>query len=414
MSSLSIAPYFPFARMKVVSQNAHLDLERPGTLLRLEPDGRFRPICHVCGTAGQVHSHGLRRFIRDLDLGPARTLLHVEYRRVWCHRCRRAKVEELSFADPSKRITRRLARYIYELCKVMTILEVARHLDLDPKTVKDVDKHFLDQEFGRSDYEGLQVLAIDEVALKKGLRGYMTVVMDYNTGRVVWMGQGHDMDTLDEFFGGMTAEQKEGIKAVAMDMWDPFINRVEHHCPNAKIVFDLFHLVKAYGEVIDAVRRDEVRKARRQNWTEESRFIKGSRYLLLKNRENLEPRQRAQLSELLAVNERISAVYMLKDQLKMIYHYRRRGWALKALDRWREMAAEVAHPQMERFIGCLYRHEQGILNHCDYAIGTSPLEGINNKIKVIKRKAYGFHDPKYFALKVKQALPGRKAATETG
>ncbi len=411
MSSLSIAPYFPFARVKVVRQNVHLDLETPGTLVYLEPDLRFRPLCHDCGTAGQVHSHGLRRMIRDLNVGPAQTFLQVAYRRVWCSACQRARVEQLSFADRSKRITHRLARYIYELCKVMTIEDVARHLDLNPKTVKAVDQHFLEQEFGQTDYDGLRILAIDEIALTKGQSGYMTVVLDPLTGRVVWMGEGRKKETVDAFFAGMSEAQKQAIEAVAMDMWEPFINRIQHHCPQAKIVFALFHVVKAFGEVIDEVRREEVRKATTDL---DRRYIKGSRYLLLKNRQNLRPHERGRLRDLLAANERISAVYQLKDQLKMIYHYRKRGWAKKALDQWCALAADVQHPAMKRFIGRLRFFEYGILNHCDYAIGTGRLEGVNNKIKVIKRKAYGFHDPAYFTLKVKQALPGPKSTTETG
>jgi len=410
MSSLSIAPYFPFARMKVVDQHVHLDHQKPETLLYLEPDRRFRPLCHECGQAGSVHSHGLRRMIRDLNVGPAQSLLQVEYRRVWCPHCQKAKVEQLSFADPSRRITHRLARTIYDLCKVMTLQDVADHLELDPKTIKAVDQHFLQQEFGEANYDGLSILAVDEIALRKGHQ-YMTVVLDYLTGRVVWMGEDRSKETLDAFFAGMSAEQKQGIAAVAMDMWKPFINRVQHHCPQAKIVFDLFHLVKAFGEVIDEVRRDEFHKAATKPDRE---CIKGSRYVLLKNRENLRPEERVRLQELLAANGQISAVYMLKDQLKMIYHYRRRHWAKRALDQWCELAAEVDHPLMQRFIGRLRFFEYGILNHCDHPIGTSPLEGVNNKIKVIKRKAYGFHDPEYFALKVKQASPGRKSATETG
>ena len=411
MSGLSIRPYFPFARMRVVDQNVHLDLPKPGTLLHLQPDVRFRPICHGCGGPGQIHSLGLRRFIRDLNIGPAQTWLHVEYRRVWCPGCQKASVEQLSFADPSQRITHRLARYIYGLCQVMTVQDVARHLDLDPKTVRAVDHHFLQQEFGETDYRGLKVLAIDEIALTKGQLGYMTVVLDYLTGRVVWMGEGHNKETLDRFFAGMMDEQKQAIQAVALDMWEPFINRVQHHCPQAKIVFDLFHLVKAFGEVIDEVRREEVRKAARRP---EAACIKGSRYLLLKNRQNLRADERVRLRELLAVNERLSAVYILKDQLKMIYQYRRRGWARKALDQWCTLAAEVDQPDMRRFIKRLRFFEYGILNHCDHPIGTSRLEGLNNKIKVIKRKAYGFHDPEYFALKVKQASPGLEPATKTG
>ena len=411
MSNLSIAAYFPFAHTKVVKQDAHCEIDVPGTLVHLEPDLRYRPICRACGAPGRVHSQGQRRFIRDLNLGPAQTLLHVEYRRVWCSACQAAKVEQLSFANVSKRVTHRLERYVYELCKVMTVQDVARHVDLDPKTVKAIEKQYLQQEFGQGDYDGLRVLAIDEITLRKGLGSYMTVVLDYRTGRVVWMGEGHRLETLDAFFAELTTAQREGIEAVALDMWDPFINRVRHHCPQAKIVFDLFHLVKAFGEVIDEVRREEVRLAANR---EDCCSLKGSRYLLLKNRQNLKADERIRLRALLAVNERLSAVYLLKDQLKMIYHYRRRGWAQRALDQWCALAQDVDHPWMRRFIGRLRRHEYGILNHCEHQIGTSPLEGVNNKIKVIKRKAYGFHDPEYFALKVKQALPGSKTTTKTG
>ena len=410
MSSLSIAPYFPFARVKVVSQAVHLDCRPPGALVHLAPDRRFRPLCHDCGAPAPVHSAGLRRVVRDLNMGPAQTFLHVEYRRVWCPDCGRARVEKLSFVDPSKRITQRLARYIYELCKVMTVQDVARHLDLDPKTVKAVDKRFLQEEFGRTDCAGLRILALDEISLSHGQQGYMSVVLDYLSGRVVWMGEGRRAESLDAFFAIMSQDQKDAIEAVAMDMWEAYVSAVRKHCPQAKIVFDLFHVVKAYGEVIDEVRRQEYKKAA----AHQRAYIKGSRYLLLSNRDNLRPEQAARLDELLAVNQRLCAVYILKDQLKAIYRYSSRPWAKKALEQWCRLAAQVDHPLMGRFIRRLQFFQEGILNHCEYPIGTSKLEGVNNKIKVIKRKAYGFHDPHYFALKVKQAIPGTKPTTETG
>jgi len=403
MSDLSITAYFPFARVKVVYQNLHLEAEPSASWIGLEPDHRYRPVCRVCQARGTVHSKGLRRIVRDLNMGPAQTFLQVEYRRVWCPNCQRAQVEQLEFLDPYKRVTQRLARAIHELCKTMTVSDVARHFDLAPKTVKDIDKHFLEEQFGQTNCGNLRILAIDEIAIRKG-HTYMTVVLDYETGRVVWMGEGRGKETLDLFFAGMTERQKAATEAVAIDMWEPYINRIRHSCPHAKIVFDLFHLVKAFGKVIDEVRRQEVRHAETRG---DAKVVKGSRYLLLKNRSNLRPKQRARLRELLAVNERLSAVYQLKDQLRVIYRYRRRGWARKAVDQWCEMAEEVDHPEMRRFIGRLRFFEDGILNHCEYPIGTSPLEGVNNKIKVIKRKAYGFHDPRYFALKVKQSLPGR-------
>jgi transposase len=410
MSALSVAAYFPFARVKLVSQNVHLDCHPSATLIRLEPDRRYRPVCSDCGQEGTVHSAGLRRHIRDLNMGQAQTLLHVEYRRVWCSACDKARVERLDFADPSQRITHRMAQYVYGLCKLMTIQDVARHLDLDPKTVKAVDKRFLQQEFGGTDYQGLRILAVDEISLRHGQNGYMTVVLDYLTGRVAWVGEGRKAETLDAFFTGMTDQQKQAIEAVAMDMLEAFVKSVQNNCPQARIVFDLFHLVKGYGQVIDEVRRQEYKKAEKN----QRAFIKGSRYLLLSNRDNLRADQQSRLDELLAINQRLCSVYVLKDQLKAIYQYQSRSWAKRALEQWCAMAEEVDHPLMRRFIGRLRFFEYGILNHCEYPIGTSKLEGVNNKIKVIKRKAYGFHDSEYFALKVKQALPGNKLTTEMG
>lgn len=339
--------------------------------------------------------------IRDLNLADRQVWLEVEYRKVWCPVCRKARVEHLSFCDSPQRLTHRLRRYIYDLCKLLPITQVAEHLGLDPKTVKAVDQEFLEQDFGKTDYRALRILAIDEIAVKKGHQ-YMTVVMDYVSGRVVWTGLGHDKETLDRFFAGMSAEEKAGIEAVAMDMWDAYINRVGHHCPQALIVFDFFHVVKAYGQVIDEVRREEVRKA----VGPAKEVIKGSRYLLLRNRQNLKPQQKDRLKELLGLNETLNQVYVLKDQLKMIYHYKRRSAAQAALEQWIAMAQRVDHAAMRQFIKTLRNHEEGILNHCRFPIGTSRLEGVNNKIKVIKRKAYGFHDSVYFGLKIKQAFPG--------
>jgi transposase len=410
MSAPSIAPYFPFARVKVVGQTAHLESPVPSTIIRLEPDRRFRPLCHACGRPGNVHSAGLLRMVRDLAVGPAQTYLQVQYRRVWCPACRRAGVEKLSFAAPGKRITYRLARFSHELCKVMTVRDVAGHLGLDPKTVKAIDKLFLEEEFGRTDYEGLKILAVDEINFGHGHQGYMTVVLDYLTGRVVWMGKGRTGQTLDGFFAGMSPEQKGAIQAVAVDMWEPFIKSIKEHCPLAKIVFDFFHVVKGYGEVIDHVRRREYRKA----GPRQRALIKGSRYLLLSNRQNLRPEQTARLDDLMAANATLSAVYILKDQLKLLYGHTSRQAAKAELDQWCALAAQVAHPLMRRFIGRLRCFEYGILNHCEFPIHTSKLEGVNNKIKAIRRRAYGFHDPDYFALKVKQAFPARKSTTETG
>jgi transposase len=400
MPSLSIAAYFPFARVKIVDHMPNASATM--TTIGVAPDLRFKPLCHGCGEeARRVHSTGHVRFIRDLDIGPATNCLVAQYRKVYCDKCQGVRVEEQSFCDAGKRMTRRFMRMLFELCKVLTVADVSRRFGVDPKTVKALDLAGLEEQHGQTDYANLRILAIDEIAVKKG-HVYMTVVLDYLSGRVVAVLEGRKTETLDEFFNGMSAEQKAGIEAVAMDMWEPFINRVRQHCPKAAIVFDLFHVVKAFSQVIDEVRRDEYAQAQEA----QKKILKGSRYILLKNTENLSFKQTSRLKELLELNATLNAVYVLKDQLKAIYATTSRWAAQTALGEWCRMAGEVDHPYMRRFVHRLRFFEYGILNHCENPIGTSKLEGVNNKIKVIKRKAYGFQDERYFALKIMQAFPG--------
>lgn len=167
--------------------------------------------------------------------------------------------------------------------------------------------------------------------------------------------------------------------------------------PQAKIVFDLFHVVANFNRVIDKVRNSEYRKAGK----EDKAVYKGTKYLLLKNRNNLKTQeQRQHLKDLLALNETINTVMILKEKLKHIWTYRSRAWAAKAVDQWCALARSVNNPSVNAFVKTLERYRYGILNHCDYPIHNGKIEGVNNKIKVIKRKSYGFHDLRYFTLKI--------------
>ncbi len=283
---------------------------------------------------------------------------------------------------------------------MLTVQEVADHLGLDWKTVKRVDQTFLEEEFGRTDYDGLRILAVDEIAIKRG-HNYMSVVLDHETGRVVWLAKDRTAETLMGFFEGMTTEQKQALEAIAMDMWGPYVKAVREKVPHVEIVFDLFHLVQAFNRVIDKVRRSEYHKAA----ATEGEVFKGTKYLLLKNRKNIRRRKaRAHLKKLLELNETISTVMILKDLLKRIWTYRYRTPAKRRIRQWCALARTVEHPDVRKFADTLERYEYGIVNHCDYPIHTSRLEGVNNTIKVIKRKAYGFHNERYFSLKVIQAF----------
>ena len=398
MSGMSIAYYFPYRRIKIVHQSVTQDTKT--ARIDIGPDKRFLPVCSRCGRASpQIHSHVQRR-VRDLDLASFRVWLHCHYRKIVCIRCRRIVVEDLDLFAPCQRVTKRLAIYIHELCKMLTVKEVADHLGLNWKTVRRIDKHFLEAQYGKIDTSGVRILAVDEIAIRKGHR-YLTVVLDYERGRVIWVGKHRRAKTLSRFFNKMPKRDRKTLEAIAMDMWDPYIKAIQKKVPHVKIVFDLFHVVAQFSRVIDKVRNAEYRKASKEN----KEVFKGARYLLLKNRSNVRrTKDREQLKQLLELNEVINTVLILKDKLKHIWSYKSRTWATKAIEEWCALARCTEHPSVQKFADTLEQYSYGILNHCDYPIHTGKLEGVNNKIKVIKRKAYGYHDLRYFSLKIIQAF----------
>jgi transposase len=224
MSVPTIAPYFPFRRTKIIKQN--VTPEAGAAHIQMQPNKRFAPICHGCGhQATGVHSWA-RRKVRDLNMATARVWITCRYRKVFCAHCQGIHIEDLELFHPYLRVTRRMARYVYQLCQYMTVSEVARHLGLNWKTVKDIDKYFLERDFGQPDLNGLRILAVDEISIRKGHR-YLTVVLDYLSGRVVFIGKDRKAKTLERFFNQLDDEQLDGIEAVVMDMWDPFIKAVK-------------------------------------------------------------------------------------------------------------------------------------------------------------------------------------------
>lgn len=261
-----------------------------------------------------------------------------------------------------------------------------------------IDKYFLEAQYGTPCFDGLRLLAVDEISIRKGHR-YLTILLDYETGRVVWIGKKRKARTLKSFFNLLSKGQKNKLEAIVMDMWDPYIKAVKEKVPHVQIVFDLFHVVAHFSQVIDKVRHSEYRKASQ----EQKEVFKGAKYLLLKNTVR-RFKEQIQLANLLKLNEVINTVYILKDQLKHIWSYKSRTWAAKAMDQWCSLARSLKNPTVTRFVTMLERHRDGILYHCDYPLHTSVLEGVNNKIKLIKRNAYGYHDIRYSSLKIFQAF----------
>jgi len=204
---------------------------------------------------------------------------------------------------------------------------------------------------------GLRLLAVDEIAVRKG-RNYLTIVLDLESGRILWMGEGRSEETLAGFFAGLTPEQRAAIEAIATDMAAGYGRAIQEACPQAMLVYDLFHVVANYGrEVVDVVRSQEAK----QYVGPVRRFIKRSQYLLLRNHADLWPDERLRLKALLEANDRLNTVYVLKDQLKEIWTYRRAGWARRALARWCDLAFESGIVPLVRFVRNLL--SEGHCNH---------------------------------------------------
>jgi len=372
-------------------------------VLRLQPVTGWLRQCSHCGESTRaVHDQQERR-VRDLPIFEHRVELIVPRLRVACARCG-PKLERLSWLEPYARVTRRLCESVAQLCRVASIRHVASFFGLDWKTVKDLDFASLQRQLGPIDLDGLEVIGMDEFAIQKGHR-YATVIVEPMRKRVLWVGRGRGREDVRPFFELLGPERCKRLRAAVMDMNAGYELEVKRHCPQAAIVFDLFHVVAKYGrEVIDRVRVDRANELRADKPAR--RVVKGARWLLLKNRDSLAPGQDVQLKELLAANRALFAVHVLRDALKDLWSYRHAGYAERAWKSWYSQARRSRIEPLKRFAANLKPYLPGILAHCRFPLGTNFIEGINNKIKVIKRMAYGFRDDAYFFLKIRAAFPG--------
>ena len=360
--------------------------------------------CSGCGRLLERVYDVEPRWVRDLPLLDATTWLRVPRQRVDCPHCG-PKIEELSWLAPYARVTRRLSDSVARLCRDVPIRQVAAYFHLDWKTVKRIDKDHLQESFGAVDLAGVTVLLMDEFAIQKGHR-YATTIVDPYTKRVLWVGRGRSRESLRPFFALLGREGRRAIRAVVMDMNGAYEEEVRAQCPQAEIVYDLFHVVAKYGrEVIVRVRGQEANRLRSN--TPACQVIKSSHWLLLRNKENLSrPQDRLRLRELLAANRALLTVYLLKDDLKHLWDFRYPKAARRFWKHWYGWAVRSRIEPLRRFAQRLKPYLAGILAHCRWRFHTSLLEGINNTIKVIKRRAYGFHDDDYFFLKIRAAFPG--------
>lgn len=361
-------------------------------------------ICSGCGrVVSQIHDCRLRE-IRDLPILEAQSHLWVLRRRVLCPHCG-PKLEWLPWLDRYARVTKRLAESIARLCGLLPIKHVAEYYGLHWETVKQIHKQHLQQTLGPVDLSGVTAIVIDEFAIQKGHR-YATVIADPYTKRVLWVGRGRGREDIRPFFELLGPEGRRNLQVAVMDMNGAYEEEVRYQCPLAEVVYDLFHVVAKYGrEVIDRVRVDQANRLRTDK--KARRVVKSSRWLLLRNKENLTRKEdRIQLRELLAANRPLLTVYVLKDNLKHLWDYRYPKAAQRFWKQWYSHAIRSGMEPLKTFAMKLKPYLDGIIAHCRWPLHTSVIEGINNKIKVIKRMAYGFRDDEYFFLRIRAAFPG--------
>jgi transposase len=304
--------------------------------------------------------------------------------------------EDITFATGSRSYTHRFAKYVVDLLKVMTIKDAANMLGVSWDTLKEIHSTYLERHYSPPSLEGVENIGIDEFAVKKG-HVYKTIVVDLNKGQIIYVGEGKGTDALDKFWKKVS---KKGIviKTVATDLSSAFTSSVLQNVPGAVHVFDHFHVVKLMNDKLDDIRRSQYTMEKDIN---KRNIIKGTKYLILQNgKDVLDKYHKNRLENVLAMNTPLNKAYYLKESLREIWTQINKEEAEKVLLDWVQQAQDSGVKQLKVMANTIMAHRTGILAWYDNHISTAKVEGINNKIKVMKRTAYGFRDDKYFKLRL--------------
>jgi transposase len=362
--------------------------------IRQEPR-TFR--CEACGSRDVRPKGRVQRRFRSLPIGGRATTVACHIPRVACQACGVVRQVAIPFAGPRRSYTKAFERYALELSRRMTIRDVAHHLGVSWDVIKDIQKRDLSRRYARPKLKHLRHIAIDEIAVAKGHR-YLTVVMDLDSGAVVFVGDGKGADALKPFWKRLRPS-KAAIEAVAMDMSPAYRGAVSAHLPKATIVFDHFHVIKLFNDKLSDLRRALYREATDVMHKE---VLKGTRWLLLKNPENLdeEKDEKRRLEEALALNKPLAVAYYLKEDLRRFWEQPGKRFATTFLEGWIRRAEASGIKVLRQMARTLAAHRSGLLAYYDVMITSGPMEGTNNKIKTMKRQAYGFRDREFFKLKI--------------
>jgi len=355
--------------------------------------------CPRCGRKRQKVIEEYFRTVRDLDLCDKKCSLRFVVYRIDCS-CGYFGIEHLDFIDKCSRYTNRFVEYTAVLCQKMSLSDVAKTMKINWKTAKHIDKCKLRELVVDIESCSPKILGIDEVAYKKGHK-YLTVVRDAEEGRVIWVKEGRSKEVLDEFFKKLGIRKCLDIRKVIVDMWDPYIASIKENT-DAVIIFDKFHIAKKINEAVDDVRKEEFAKAD----PEERKRMKKKRFLLLARQKNLNDEKRESLYSLKEVNQTLYAAYLIKEQALDILDEEDEDRAMQRLDRWFENVGKAGIEQFFSVVETMKSYLYGVHNYFRFNLTNAASEGFNNKIAVIRRRAYGFRDLEYFKLKILQACSG--------
>jgi transposase len=337
------------------------------------------------------------RRARDLDCGSRSVFVEFEFRRVNCPRCG-VKRERLDWLATNPRYTRRFVVAVGRRCRTATLKDVAHEMDLHWSTVKDVDKLYRSEQLIKAGPSEPEAIGIDEISIGPG-HTYRIVVSDLLRKRAIWFG-GTDRSeaSMDLFFQSIPLEKRQKIRLVVMDMWKAFRNSTTRWIPQARIVFDKFHILRHLGEALDKVRKNEYYRLQ----GEDRRFIKGQKYTLLTNRDNLSQEGRASLALLFKANRRLNKAYLLKEQFGQLWDYQQPIEARDFFVRWKSALRWQRLAPFRKFAAMIDHHWAGIVSYCqvENKVPLGFVEGFNNKIRTLQRRAYGFQDEDYLCLKI--------------
>jgi transposase len=349
---------------------------------------RRRRVCSRCGQTGRLAIHGRRvKRWRHLDLGANRCIIECELRRLWCRSCG-AQFEAVPWARAGSRYTRDFEDVVAWLAQQMAKTPIAGLLRIAWDTVGRIVERVVADHLDERRLAGLVAIGVDEIAYRRHHR-YLTSVVDHRTGAIVWCAAGRNAATLQRFFDEL-GDRKTSIRAVSIDMSGGYEKAIRDTLPGAEIAFDPFHVVRLGQRAVDQVRRDEW-NAHERSHTPKGRWIKGTRWSLLKAPDKQSIPQLALLGEVAHANKALYRAFLLKEELRLLYQLQDPTLAPAHLDAWLAWATRSRLRPFVRLARTIRRHRTGILTAIRLGLTNGRLEGLNSRIRLISHRSFGFH-----------------------